>query len=68
MASYCRDICKEYVERKGNFIKLEGEIEVDESLFGRKCKYHHGNPNVGQYFIVICPKIYVHYIIIVQFP
>ena len=26
---------------------LSGEIEIDESLFGRKVKYHRGNPHVG---------------------
>ena len=27
--------------------QLEGEIEIDESLFGRRVKYHRGNPHVG---------------------
>ena len=26
---------------------FEGDVEIDESLFGRRCKYHHGNPHVG---------------------
>ena len=28
-------------------LMLEGDINIDESLFGRRCKYNLGNPNVG---------------------
>ena len=27
--------------------QLDGEIEIDESLFGCKFKFHHGNPRTG---------------------
>ena len=30
-----------------NPMMLEGEVQIDESLFGRKVKYHTGNPNRG---------------------
>ena len=28
-------------------IQLEGEVEIDKSLFGKKCKHHRGNPHTG---------------------
>ena len=28
-------------------MQLSGDVEIDESLFGRKVKYHRGNPHVG---------------------
>ena len=28
-------------------IVFEGDVEIDESLFGRRCKYHRGNARVG---------------------
>ena len=28
-------------------LMLEGDINIDESLFGRRCKYNLGNPKVG---------------------
>ena len=42
-----REIFKDYFARHIRDEKLRGEIEIDESLFGRKVKYHRGNPNVG---------------------
>ena len=27
-------------------VKLQGEVEIDESLFGTRTKYHMGNPAV----------------------
>ena len=43
-ANFCRDLFVQYVWEKVVLeeLKLEGEIEVDESLFGHKCKYHRG--------------------------
>jgi len=26
-------------------VKLQGEVEIDESLFGRRTKYHRGDPH-----------------------
>ena len=44
-----RDIFAEYVWRFviQDEMKLRGDVEIDESMFGRKCKYHRGNPHVG---------------------
>ena len=46
---FVREICSEYIWNKfyKNPMKLRGQIQIDESLFGRKVKYHTGNPNVG---------------------
>ena len=38
---------KKYVHNSVGNMKLSGEVEIDESLFGRKVKYHRGNPHVG---------------------
>lgn len=43
-ASYIRELFCEYVYRAYQNVTLEGEIEIDESLFGRKIKYNRGNP------------------------
>lgn len=42
-----REIFKEYFYRTVSYMKLSGEVEIDESLFGRRVKYHRGNPHVG---------------------
>ena len=46
-AVYIRDILKDYFRRYVINETLSGEVELDESLFGRKVKYHRGNPNLG---------------------
>lgn len=46
-ASYIRELFKEYFHRNIKHKKLSGEIEIDESLFGRKVKHHRGDPNKG---------------------
>ncbi|MCG7867879.1 MAG: IS1595 family transposase [Candidatus Thiodiazotropha taylori] len=46
-ATYIRDMFKDYFKRNIEPQVLSGEIEIDESLFGRRVKYHRGNPNVG---------------------
>ncbi len=28
-------------------ITFTEEVEIDESFFGRRCKYHRGNPKIG---------------------
>ena len=46
-ASFIRELFKEHFHRNTKGKKLQGEIEIDESLFGRRVKYHRGNPNAG---------------------
>ena len=46
-ASYVRELFKEHFHRNTKHVKLSGEIEIDESLFGRRMKYKKGNPNAG---------------------
>ena len=33
-----------------HYIFCTQDIELDKSFFGRRCKYHRGNPNPGQKF------------------
>lgn len=42
--SFCRDLFVEFYMREIKDVKLEGQVEVDESLFGRRTKYHRGDP------------------------
>ena len=46
--NFVREIFKVYVYNfyQSSF-QLHGEIEIDESLFGRKCKFRRGNPQTG---------------------
>ena len=46
-ASFIRELFKEHFHRNTKGKKLQGEIEIDESLFGRRVKYRRGNPNAG---------------------
>lgn len=46
-ASFIREIFKDYYYRNLRFKKLHGIIEIEESLFGRRVKFHRGNPNRG---------------------
>ena len=46
-ASYMRELFKEYFHRHIRHRRIGGEIEIDESLFGRRVKFHRGNPNKG---------------------
>ena len=46
-ASHIRELFKDDFMRNTIHKKISGEIEIDESLFGRRVKYHRGNPNVG---------------------
>ena len=41
------DLFKDHFRRNVVHETLSGDIEIDESLFGRRVKYHRGNPNVG---------------------
>lgn len=42
-----RELFKEYYHTNIKHKTLAGEIELDESLFGRKIKYRRGNPHLG---------------------
>ncbi|XP_071494348.1 uncharacterized protein [Diadema antillarum] len=44
--NFLRDHCRKFVHDLyyGEEEKLRGEIEIDESLFGRRTKYHRGDP------------------------
>ena len=46
-ASFIQEIFKQYVYECYQTVQLEGEVEIDESLFGKKCKFNHGNPHTG---------------------
>ena len=43
-ASYVREIFCEFVFSTYKDIVFDGDVEIDESLFGRKVKYNRGNP------------------------
>ena len=51
-ANFCRDIYVEYYSTHIAPTKFEGEIEIDESLFGRRCKHHRGAPKGAKIWIV----------------
>ena len=40
--SFCRDLFIEYFVQNINPVKLSGVVEIGESLFGRRTKYHRG--------------------------
>ena len=46
-ASYIQEVFKEYFHRYTKHRRIGGEIEIEESLFGRRVKFHRGNPNKG---------------------
>ena len=46
-ANFIREIFKQYVYECYQTVQLEGEVEIDESLFGKKCKFNRGNPHTG---------------------
>lgn len=45
--NFLRDVIKQYVFDEMQTLQMSGIIEVDESLFGRRVKFHRGNPNRG---------------------
>ncbi|XP_062594545.1 uncharacterized protein LOC134255960 [Saccostrea cucullata] len=45
--SFVREVFKEHFYRNTRFKKLSGTVEIDESLFGKRTKYHRGNPHGG---------------------
>ncbi len=46
-ANFIWDLFKQLVNDLYQHVEFEEDIEIDESLFRRRCKYHHGNPHVG---------------------
>lgn len=46
-ASYIREEYKEHFYTNQRHRKLWGIVEIDEYLYGRRVKVHHGNPNRG---------------------
>jgi len=50
-ASFIREIFKQYVHDMLENTKLSGRIELDESLFGRKCKNNRGKRKGHQIWI-----------------
>lgn len=46
-AHFIRELFMEHFQRNVRKKRLNGVIEIDESLFGRRVKYHRGNPHVG---------------------
>ena len=58
-SAYIRDIMVQYVfeNQITNPQKLTGTIEIDESLFGRKHKYHHGRM-VSRVHVWVCKNYY----------
>ena len=45
--SFMREIFKEHFHRNTKVKKLAGTVEIDESLFGKRTKFHRGNPHGG---------------------
>lgn len=46
-ANFVRDVLKQHVYEEIQVLHLKGTIEVDESLCGRRVKFHRCNPNRG---------------------
>lgn len=46
-ANFIRDLFREYVYNTYENLVFHGDVEVDESLFGRRVKAHRGNPRRG---------------------
>ena len=46
-----RDLYIEYYVRNIRHVILDGIVEIDESLFGRRVKYHKGNPRGSKVWI-----------------
>ncbi|XP_060590076.1 uncharacterized protein LOC132745237 [Ruditapes philippinarum] len=45
--SFIRELMKEYFHVRLSQKKMSGIVEIDESLFGRRVKFHRGDPNKG---------------------
>ena len=45
-ANFMRDLCHKFVHDLyyGGEEIFRGKVEIDDSLFGRKCKFHCGDP------------------------
>ena len=45
-AQYVRDLFMQWVADTLIHVKFIGVVDMDESMFGRRVKYHKGNPNI----------------------
>ena len=54
-ANFIRKIFHQWVQSNisDNEVKLSGEVEIDESLFGRKVKHNRGDPSKGNKIWII---------------
>jgi hypothetical protein len=59
-ASFIRELFKEHFFRVTCHRKLNGTVDIDESLFGRWVKFHRGNPNTGL-------KVSFHFILNIKY-
>ena len=50
-ASYIRQLFCQYVLNANHMIIFEGEVEIDKCLFGRKIKYHRGQPRSNRIWL-----------------
>ena len=50
-ASYVREMFCQYVHTEYEKIRFSGDVEIDESLFGRKVKYNRGKPTGNRIWI-----------------
>ncbi|CAC5426120.1 unnamed protein product [Mytilus coruscus] len=50
-ASYIREMFCEYIYTEYEMIRFQGDVELDESLFGRKIKYNRGKPTGNRIWI-----------------
>ncbi len=46
-ANFIRDLFRQWMQDNIINLQFTDEVEIDESLFGRRVKFHRGNPNVG---------------------
>ncbi|CAC5384063.1 unnamed protein product [Mytilus coruscus] len=51
LASYIREMFCEYIYTEYEIIRFQGDVELDESLFGRKIKYNRGKPTGNRIWI-----------------
>jgi hypothetical protein len=47
--SYAREIFCEFVYSTYKDLVFDGDVEIDESWFGRRVKYNRGNPTIPEY-------------------
>ena len=52
VTSFKRNIFKEYFARVVSNMQFTGAVEIDESEFGRVCKFHRGRPRGFEVLVV----------------